>query len=328
MSSLEKLKNLKDLFQNAHLSTDEDSDVLLKSIRDKLFSIFCSPMKEEFTHEAFRWVSQLCMSVGDFSWISTDNNWSSEEVKIFSCIVRLSINELHILVPLIERHLTSGQEPDVEDGKVLARSAESEEYDRFGDHLVIIESVVKSLVKDQQPDDDDVETNLLTKAFKAEELVNLLNRLKEASTLICDYLELVYNHWNTLTKQLDDEKFSSAEGALRIMCVWLSEDPVGFESQSKRFLIDLIIKNLLLSSRQHDILILALHSVCTQNEELLSILKQIPSHREALQKYLDYVEAEQSACKRRISERRSQKMFKLRCGLVKDLMKEAIWPTL
>lgn len=325
MSKLDQFEEVRKIFQDSEPSRDEDSSDLLKSIRDKLFSIFCSPMKEEYTHEAFRWVSQLCMSVGDLSWVSSNNKWSHDEAKMFSCITRLSINELHIIIPLIQRHLTYGDEPEIEDGKVLARSAKTDDYNKFGDHLIILESVIKCLVKDQERDDTEVEENSLPCAFTANELGNLLEKLKEAMTSICDYLELVHRHWPELIEQMGSEKFISAEGALRIICIWFSEDPVGFESQSKRFLIDLIIKNLLLSSKQtkHDLLVLALHSICTQDEDKLSTLKQIPDYKEALEKYLDFVQSEQSKQARNIGDRRSQKMFKLRCGLVKDIMIEA-----
>lgn len=325
MSRLEQFEEVRKIFKDSEPTRDENPDDLLKSIRDKLFSVFCSPMKEEYTHEAFRWVSQLCISVGDLSWISSNNKWSHHEAKMFSCITRLSINELHILIPLIQRHLTYGDEPEIEGGKVLARSAKTEDYNKFGDHLVILESVIKCLVKGQKLDDTEVEKNSLPCALTCYELGNLLEKLKEAMTSICDYLELVHEHWTELIKQMDSEKFISAEGALRIISIWLSEDPIGFESQSRGFLINLIIRNLLLSSRQtkHDLLVLALHSICTQDENKLSTLKQIPDYKEALEKYLDYVQSEQSKQAMNIGDRRSQKIFKLRCGLIKDIMIEA-----
>lgn len=321
MPNPEQIEDLQKIFEDAELSKDENSADLLRTIRDKLFSIFCSPMKEEYMQEAFKWVSQLCISIGDLSWISSDGKWSHDDAKIFSCIAQLSINELHILIPLIQRHLTSGEEPDVEDGKILARSAKPEDYSMFGDHLVILESVIKCLVEGQKFNDNGIET-VVSDAFRGDELGNLLERLKEAMTLICDYLELAHRHWTEVIEQKDSMKFISVEGALRIMCIWLSEDPVGFESQCKRFVIDLIIRNLLLPNRQtkHDLLILGLHSVCSQDEDMLNVLRGIPSYEEALEKYLDYVQSEQTSHSRSNSERRTQKLFKLRCGLIKDLM--------
>lgn len=299
-------------------TTDEDPAEWLHSIRDKLYSMFCSPMKEEYTHEAFKWVSHLCISVGDFSWISPNGSWNTNEVRIFTCIAHLSLTEIHILLPLIQRHLTSGEEPDLEDGKVLARSANLNDYDKFGNHLVILESVIKSLVKGQT----DECVNDLADKIKGSELKNLLERLKEALALICEYLELVHSSWFDLTKDQTSEKFSSAEAALRITCVWLSEDPCGFEPQCKRFLIDLIIKHLLIDgSSKNDLLVLALHSVCTDSEDMMSSLKETTEHEAALEKYLAYVQAER---RKSSGDRRNQKIFKLRCGLVKDLISQTV----
>lgn len=321
-STNECLKDLRKMFEGSHLTMDEDPSVWLKLVRDKLYSMFRSPLKEEYNREAFKWVASLCMSIGDFTWMCSDDVWTKEEAKMFSCIVRLSMNELHILLPIIQRHLTYGDKPELEDGKVMARSANSTEYDAFGDHLVILESAIKSLVKGQ--DDEGDGKNPLADCIDNQELKSLLERLKEIISEICDYLEVVHRYWLQLTDQMNTEKFSSAEGALRIMSVWLSEEPLGFETQCERFLIDLIIKNLLLLDRptQDDLLILALHSVCTQNNKLLQNLKNNPKHKEALQKYLDYVQQEKiksnnTSCN---NDKRIEKVFKLRCGLVKDLL--------
>lgn len=298
------------------ITVDEDPSKWLQSIRDRLYSMFCSPMKEDYTHEAFKWVSHLCMSIGDFSWISTKGNWTAQEVKIFSCIVRLSMSEIQILLPIIQRTLTCGENPEFEDGKVLARSANSSDYDKFGDHLVILESAIKTLVKDQTED----EINELAGAIKGPELKSLLEQLKETLTLIIEYLELVHQHWDELSKHRASEKLSSAEAGLRITCVWLSEDPCGFENQCTKFLIDIIIKNLLMGGpSKHDLLILALHAICTGSKEMMMTLRGCTDYRKALEVYLGYVQREQ---KRSASDRRAQKVFKLRCGLVKDLMSD------
>lgn len=296
------------------ITENEDPIRWLQPIRDKLYSMFCSPMKEDYTHEAFKWVAQLCMSIGDFSWISPSGNWTVDEIKIFSCIVRLSMTEINILLPVIQRTLAHGDEPDCEDGKVLARSANSDDYDKFGDHLVILESVIKTLVKDET----EGKTNAIVNAIKGVELKNLLERLKEAITLISEYLDLVHQHWDELIKHPTSERLSSAEAALRIICVWLSEDPCGLENECTRFLIDLIIKHLIKGGpSKNDLLILALHSICTSSEEMMTAMRKCSDHRQAMDLYLDYVQKEQ---KRSIGDRRSQKIFKLRCGLVKDLM--------
>lgn len=293
---------------------DEDPNEWLQPTRDRLYSMFCSPMKEDYTHEAFKWVSHLCMSIGDFSWISSKDDWTAKEVKIFSCIVRLSLSEIQIIIPVIQRTLTCGEDPECENGKVLARSANSSDYDRFGHHLVILESVIKTLVKNQTDD----KINNLADAIKGPELKSLLERLKETVTLIIEYLELVHQHWNELIKDTSNEKFSSAEAGLRITCVWLSEDPCGFENQCTKFLIDLIIKNLLMGGpSKHDLFILALHAICTSCEEMLMTLKDCSDHQKALEIYLDYVQKE---LRMSASDRRAQKVFKLRCGLVKDLL--------
>lgn len=287
---------------------DEDPSKWLQPIRDKLFSMFCSPMKEDYTHEAFKWVSHLCISFGDLSWISIDGKWTQNEVKIFSCIVRLSINEVQILLPVIQSTLISCDDAE------CIRLADSSDYDKFGDHLVILESAIKSLVKGQTDD----RINNLADSIKGEDMKIFLERLKEALMLISEYLELVYNNWDELIKDSTSEKFSSAEAGLRIMCVWLSEDPCGFEIQCERFLIDLIIKHLLMNgSSKNDLLVLALHAVCTGTDKLQAKLKDCPNHRQALESYLKYVQQEGKSS---AGDRRADKVFKLRCGLIKDLM--------
>lgn len=318
--------DLKKLFDNSQETFNENPTKWIGLVRDKLFTMFQSPMKEEYAHEAFRWVAQLCMSAGDFSWMTTGGKWSQVEAKIFSLIARLSLAEVQLSLPLIQRHLTFGDEPEVEEGKILARSADHQDYDRFGTHLVIIESLIKSLVKDQTDEDEqsssvEQELNPVTDAITPEELKNLLERLKETMTSICEYLELVHRHWQDVTKCSHSEKLSSAQGALRILSVWLSEDPGGFEPQCKRFLIDLMIKDLLLDDKptRSDLTILALHSVCAESDELVEACKGVDNFEKALEMYLKYVGKESQ---RKSNDRRAEKMFKLRCGLVRDLAKK------
>lgn len=317
MSDEEDLqKHLNDLFIAAESTTNVDSQVWLTSIRDKLFTMLCSPMKEEYSSEAFKWVSQLCIAIGDLSWLSSENSWTSKEWQMFACISRLSMTELSILLPTIERHLSTGEEPDIEEGKVLARSATSEDYDKFGDHLIIIESVIKILVKYQS--EDEKETVKPENSLTSQQMHDLLNNLKETMTLICDYLELVNSRWKTLQTDTDNQRMTSAVASLRIMSFWLSEEPFAFETQCKRFMIDLMLKSLMISdeSTPKDLIVTALHSICTCCPDLLAELRRQPGHKEALEKYLKYVEKERDNS----SSKNSRKMFKLRCGLVRDLM--------
>lgn len=315
------LRDLRKTFEGLDRTINESPDVWLKLVRDKLYTMFRAPLKEEYRREAFKWVASLCMSIGDFSWLCPGDKWTDEEAKIFSFITRLSINEILILLPFIHRHLTCGEEVDREEGKVMARSADESEYDAFGDHLVILESAIKSLVKDQNEHEVTGGNNDLTDCIEPSELKNLLERLKEAIAEICDYLEVVHRYWSQLVAQMDSEKFTAFEGALRIMSVWLSEDPGSFEEQCERFVIDLIVKSLLLQDRPtlQDLLILALHSICSQNEVLIQTLKRTP-YESALQNYLDYVQKEQDNNNEKSERRHHGKKFKLRCGLVKDLM--------
>lgn len=314
---------LSKIFENSQATFNENPSRWLGLVRDKLFNMFRSPMKEEYSHEAFRWVSQLCISIGDFSWVTTANKWTHDETKIFSCIARLSLSEIQILLPLMQRHLTLGDEPELEGGKIIDRSANHDDYDKLGTHLVIVESIIKSLVKDQVDNDDEdsagdtQELNPVTDSMTPDELKNLLERLKETMISICEYLELVHRHWQDIIHIRDSEKFSSAQAAIRIISVWLSEDPGGFEPQCKRFLIDLMIKNLLLDDNRSrdDLTILALHSICAESDELVRSCKEVSAIDDALEKYLRYVQTEQG----KSEDRRTQKIFKLRCGLVKDL---------
>lgn len=316
-----QLDELKRLFENADSTTDLDPSSWMKSIRDKLFTMFCSPLKDEYYQEAFKWVSQICLTVGDLSWITTEDTWTKDDVKMFSCIAKLTINEVRILLPLIERHLLVGDEPEMEDGKVLARSADPSDYDRFGYYLVIIESTIKTLVKNQDLDEVPSDTKeFLTDVLDPQELQSLLDQLKSLMKLICDYLEIVHRHWQQILETQGD-KLSSAEGALRIISVWLSEDPGSFDSECNRFLLELIVNSLNLHDRsiQHDLYILALHSCCASDEQGLRNLRKIPGHREALEKYLLHIEKEKEKEK---DNKRRMKVFKLRCGLVKDLLSD------
>lgn len=311
----EVFEELKELLEK-QTSTDEDPTRLLVLLREKLYEMVRIPLKDEYNAEVFNWVAQLCLSVGDLSWISPDGSWTQHEARIFSCITRLSLNELQIILPLVTRHLTCGDEPEIDDGKVMARSANTEDYERFGNHLIIIESTIKSLLKHQ---DEDSEDNGLTRAMSPRELQSLLERLKETLALVFEYLELVHQRWNHLMgrKLSDSSKFEAAQGALRLMSVWLSEEPQTFDCG--KYMIDLLVKNLMLTDRptKDDLAITALHAVCVSDRKMFDLLHEIPDSSEVLDRYLKLAESEK---KSKQGERRAEKVFKLRLGLIKDLL--------
>lgn len=315
-------QELKNIFSDADSTTNVEASAWTKSIRDKLLTMFCSPLKDEYLQEAFRWVSQLCLTFDNFSWISTSDQWTKEDCRMFSCITKLSMNEIQILMPLVERHLTVGDEPELEKSKVLARSAETGDYDRFGVHLVIMESTIRALVKNQGRDEDTQEPptseEYLTDVMESRDLQSLLDQLKGTMNLICNYLELVHRHWERLVEQKQSDMFSSAMAALRIICVWISEDSESFQQQCRRFIVDLIISSLRLKNGQHDIQILALHSICTYDRETHRRLKSDASYQDALEQYLCHMQKERDD--KRLHDDKKIKMFKLRCGLVRDLL--------
>lgn len=314
-------EELRKLFENSQLTQDEDPRVWIKPIRDKLFSMLCSPMKTDFSNEAFKWIAHLCLSIGDLSWLSVEEEaWTKNEAKIFTCLAQLSMNEIHILIPLIKRHLTCGDDPEVEDGKVVDRSATSSDYDMFGNHLVILESVIKTLIVDQDTDDE-LDVTPLSDVIENSALSNLLDCLKRSMQEICNYLELVHRYWQELISDVDSEKFTSAIAALRIMCVWLSEEPNGFTSHCEKFIIDLITRSLLLKDgpSNHDFSILALHSLCIQNDELMKVLRENPSQKQALEIYLEDIEYERYRLKKGDKKTKVKKAFRLKYGLVEDL---------
>lgn len=314
----ETTEDLKTLFGGIDGTINERPDVWLKSVRNKLYTMFKSPLKDEYQREAFKWVASLCISIGNFSWIPSEDKWTENEAKIYSLITRLSMSEILILLPLLQRDLTCGEEAEVdqEDGKVMARSANKSEYDAFGDHLVILESTIISLVENQ----DAAGRSALSECIPRDEFNSLLERLKELMSEICDYLENCQRYWDRLIEKPDSDKFLAFEGCMRVISLWLSEDSASFQPQCKRYLIDLLIRNLSLSGGKidKDINMTALHSICTQNDELLEALEQNPNHKEALQNYLVHVQKERD--EGNAASRRSEKKFKLRCGLVKDLM--------
>lgn len=310
------------LFKDAGPTTDVHPSVWIKTMRDKLFTMFCSPLKDDYFQEAFKWVAQLCMTLDDFSWIVPDGQWTPKTCQIFSCIVKLSMNEIQILMPMIERHLTVGNEPELEGGKILARSANSADYDKLGSHLIIMESAIKSLIKNM-PDEETARSEklpskCLTDVLDNKELQGLLEQLMCTMTLILNYLELVHRYWSRIIEQKESEMYSCAEATIRIVCVWLSEDSDSFQPQCRRFIIDLIINSLSSDNSQHDIYLLALHSVCTNDQESLAKLRSNATYRHALEKYLQHIQKERKNSK--VNETRRIKMFKLRCGLVKDLL--------
>lgn len=291
-------------------------------LRDKLYSIFRSRIKEDITREAYRWVSCLCSISDGFGWISPDAKWSSDdETKIFLCISRTSLAELHLIIPLLKRHLTHGDEPEIEDGKVVAKSANPLVYDSYADHLTILEFTIKSLISNLGHGSDETSNNLNDR-LKNDDLRNLLHHLKETISLVVDYLEVTFGCWPNLTHSKEDIRFSSMVAAIRIVCIWLLEDTGSFEDECKRFLVDLFVR--ILSSDDIDIkdgIVTALHSICADSNEITAVLRKVPGYREALEKYLHYVaKQKQEANNITSASKRQGKLYKLRCGMVKDII--------
>lgn len=294
----------------------------LDPLKEKLYTMLCSPMKDDYMREAFNWISQLCFLYDGFEWISPDGQWAKDdEMKMFLCIARSSLSELQILIPLLERRLICGEEPEVEDGVVVAKSANSEDYDTFGAHLLIIENVIQCLVATTNFDeDDDSDSNQLTENMKSDDLKNLLEHLKETLSSVIEYLELVNDNWDKLTKSHDDKSYTSIIASLRITCIWLSEDIGSFQEECERFLICLFVK--ILKSDEGDIkdsIVTVLHRMCTDDAKLLNILRNCPGYREALIDYRTYVTRLPDFP--RHSKKQESKLNKLRFGLVDDLLK-------
>lgn len=313
---------LRELFRDYDSRNLENPEDGLLSIRDKLFTILCSPMKDSFSLEAFKWICQLTLATNGFAWISPNSKWSDEkEIRIFLCVTRLSLTEIQLLLPLLKRHITYGDEPEIDQGKVVARSANSQDYDKFGNHLIMLEHVIQTLVQGEEYEDmGDNKANRLTKEMKKDDLRNLLRHLKETLSMIVDYLEVGDSSWSSLNHDYEDEKFSSVVGSLKLVSTWLADDPCGFQDECKRFLIGLLIKHLLLDNCQRDdIFIVALHSVCMQ-DQMIDSLKGLTGFEDALQGYLDQVNKDQNDDPMISSHKRRSKIYKLRCGLVRDLL--------
>lgn len=320
---------LEDLF-GRETTDDLPAQVWLKELRDKIYDMFRMPLMEDYGDEVFKWISALCMCKRRFTWLcsSDHHEWSQEETKIFSCISRMSINELHILLPHLSQHLTCGDQVEIEEGKVMSRPANECEYDKFGVHLLILEETIQSLVHgqdDDEPKQNSPSSKMLTHLIEPKELKSLLERLKEVVSELIDHLELVHRYWPRLIENLDSRQFQAAQGVLRVVSVWLAEDIGSFQPQCKRFLIDLMTKNLLLcpqlsDTTNLDLIVMSLHSICLGEHEMDASLKQAPSFRAALQKYIDYAQQERQKDEAS-KKKRTVKEFKLRCALVKDLIK-------
>lgn len=252
------------------------------------------------------------------SWISPDGCWTDEEIKTFGCIARLSSNEITILLPLIERHIGSDDRPDEE--QISDPSATLTEYDNFGHQLVIIEGVTKCLIVDGKNGQE----NTLIQSMGSDKLVNLLENLKEIMTRLCEYLEGVHKHWESFSSRPNDSpEFNSALGTLRLVSLWLCEDLNTFESQCKRFLIDLMIKVILCKvGNLADCLVTAIHAIHIQNENLKDVIQSHPNVEQALETYLEFVKQQYTKSENLggPNAKHGEKRFKLRCGLVKDLM--------
>lgn len=316
---------LNSIFSNYSSENLQNPDDALVAIRNKLFTILCSPMKDDFANEAYKWVSQLTMTVGDFSWICSDGHWKEQnDIKMFLCVTRLSLTEVELLIPLLERRLLEGSEPEIEDGKTVARSANSEDYDKLGNHLVIMENLIKVLVKDDKiagEDADETTTNYLTTNMKDNDLSNLLDHLKKILLLLLRYLEYAHGNWNTIDKRHENEQFAAIMGCMRLVAMWLADDPVGFVEQTNKFLIDLFVW-ILFGEGHHniDIFIVALHSVCTEDSVIVPVKEQ-SRLKDAMQRYLNYVTSEYNQSAKSSHQLKKQtKIYKLRCGMVRDIL--------
>lgn len=315
------LNEIKGLFEHVEArETNDDPTRWILLIRDKLYIMFRSPLKDSYSDEAFKWVGQLCASFDGFGWISPDGQWSSDEAKIFTCIAMHTIVGIQILIPPIQRHLTCGPDLVYEDDKVMEKSATPEDYEKFGTLALILEHTLKTLISDDHCDHDrdrenDIENRLLL-SLTDNDRRSILCRLKGAFNSICDYLEIVHKYWIDIKDKPSCDMFSAAMCALRLLSYWLSEDPTAYHSQSKRFLIDLIIKTMNIEGPNFDLLMVALHSVCTQDSSMIEALKKSRDHQEAIEKYLGHVKQQE------LGQDKSapSKIFKLRCGLIKDLM--------
>lgn len=321
-----ELEELKTLFANYKATTDEQPLKWIQPIRDKLFVMLQNPLKDDYRSEVFRWIAHLTMTFGDLNWINIEDEWTPERIKMFLCVVKLSMGEIQIILPLVQRHLRDGDAVELEDGKVVSRPANSEDYDQFGNFLVILEGAVKTLVKNQELDESPPGTKKqLPDIISISELSSLLSELKSTMDTILEYLELVNRQIKTIPSTRDDVKFLCAEAALRITCVWLSEDPSSFHDQCNRYLFSLLLKYLLMDHRssENDIIILALHSVCTSYPGLKRKLHSMADCQQALDKYLTFVQSEKSVEKTSAAgQKRQDKKYKLRCGLIKDLISE------
>lgn len=277
----------------------------LNDMRNQLFTLYKHPMNHEHMKDIFNWVSCCCIQVGNCSWISADQSWNDDDCKLFILIARISLNELSIAAPLLSENVSP---PNLnEEARYSKKPLDATDYDNFATHLIIVESVVKSLVTHEVDD-------RLVKALKGDELKNLLCTLKETIGHIIGYLEIVHRYWSKLTVEHDSEpnKLNCAKAALRIVCVWFSECPGTYEPECKRFLLDLIVKNLIIKHEapNSDLFILALHSICVEDNDLLKLVNSIPDFKPALEGYLSHIEA----------NRAKLKEYKLRCGMIKDLM--------
>lgn len=326
---MDNLKDLENIFKNYPTQNLEHPEDGLSAIRDKLYTILCSPMKDEFTKEAFKWVAELTMITRNFSWICPDGLWNdTQEIKMFLCVARLSLAEIELVIPYLERRIILGEEPEIEDGKVMARSANSEDYDKFGHHLVIVENLIYTLVReirDDCTDEDDQDghskTNLLVDKMSQVDLTNLLKHLKTTMQAMLRYAEIAYQHWDKLNHRDENEQLSSILGSLRLIAIWLADDSCGFVDECKRFLIEFILTILRMDNCDNrDIYVTALHSICSEDDIIPSIKKQ-PQLRQSLQRYLEHVSHEyQQSPDSAKKQKKQSKMYKLRCGMVRDLL--------
>lgn len=220
-------------------------------------------------NDIYKWIASCCLESGNSDCLSIGN-----DVTMFSLVARTSLNELNLVLPLMTRHITHGEEVEMENGKILARPANKEDYENFATHLIIVENVIQSLIA------KDIEI--------FDKLDSLLEQLQDTIRQIMLFLEEAYKNWDTLEKENSD-RFNASRAALRLASVWFSESNGIYEEECKRFFIELLIKNLDLNNElpNPNLYLLALHSICAENDDMLRHLLKVENWQQILESHLN-----------------------------------------
>lgn len=275
---LEELKSFIEETSNRYVAGPElPPDSWIGPMRDKILTMFKSPLKDEYRLELFKATSSMCLCFPVFTWISQDSHWKKEEIDMFSLLARLTLNEIQILIPLVERHILVGDDVAIENNKIVERSANHLEYDMLACCFVILENVIQTLVSERHPQGSNLQDKI-----DIEQLSTLLVHLKEVMVKLVDYLHVVHKNWNNLVEPHTNEKqYSCAQATIRIAAVWCSEEPIAFVCESQQYMIDLFVlclgdslsKTQVLSNLSH-LILLALHALCMDNDDLLHCLRE------------------------------------------------------